>query len=123
MPVRQFCAEKITMHGVILSQPRIPDEVTLTAKGVLQLVKSGHDLGITGKKIEERSKTDTMQKVIVAGQVLWMAIQCAARPLHGLPITLLEIHTMVHVLCALIMYGFWMKVRVSVFLVRIYLGS
>jgi len=32
----------------------------------------------------------------------------------GLPLTLLEIHTLVHVFCALVMYGFWFKKPVRV---------
>ncbi|GAB1318527.1 hypothetical protein MFIFM68171_08737 [Madurella fahalii] len=34
---------------------------------------------------------------------------CIARKVYGLPLTLLELHTMVHVACAIIMYGFWLE--------------
>lgn len=111
MPVRHLCAEKIHCHDVTLNIT-IPKEVTLTSKGVLQLIKAGYDFGVSKEKINDRSKHDTVQKLIVAAQVSWMAVQCAARPLYGLPLSLLEIHTMINVLCAIFLYAFWLKVSI-----------
>jgi hypothetical protein len=65
---------------------------------------------VTRDTIEDRSKADFIQKGLVIVQVGWMVIQCTARRAYGLPLTLLEVHTMVHVVCALIMYLFWIKV-------------
>jgi hypothetical protein len=51
-----------------------------------------------------------LQKIIVVGQVLWMVLQCIARTAYHLPLSLLEIHTMFHVACALLLYICWFKV-------------
>jgi hypothetical protein len=42
--------------------------------------------------------------------VLWMVLQCCIRAAMGLPLALLEIHTLIHALCALAMYAFWFQV-------------
>ncbi|KAI2777361.1 hypothetical protein F4815DRAFT_481826 [Daldinia loculata] len=39
-----------------------------------------------------------------------MVIQCISRKAYRLPLTLLEIHTMVHVVCAFILYICWFEV-------------
>ncbi|KAK0733104.1 hypothetical protein B0T26DRAFT_631727 [Lasiosphaeria miniovina] len=61
-------------------------------------------------RIDDKSKADSIAKALVVGQVCWMAAQCIARAAYGLPIALLEIHTMVHVLCALLIYAVWFRV-------------
>jgi len=43
-----------------------------------------------------------------------MVLKVVARKIKGLPLTLLEIHTLVHVFCALVMYCFWFKKPVRV---------
>ena len=83
----------------------------LSSKGVLQLAKHGHFLPIPLSRIADKSKADTLQKVLVITQVLWMATTCIARKIYGLPLTLLEIHTLVHVFCAVVLYAFWLEVR------------
>lgn len=83
----------------------------LSVNGVLQLARMGHFLPIPRSKINDKSKADTLQKVLVMTQVTWMATQCIVRFAYGLPISLLEIHTMVHVICAITMFLFWIKVR------------
>jgi hypothetical protein len=82
----------------------------LSVNGVLQLARLGYFIHIPGALIDDKSKADTLQKVVIIGQVLWMATQCIVRKVYGLPISLLEIHTMVHVFCALVMFVFWIKV-------------
>ena len=37
-----------------------------------------------------------------------MVVQCVARKIPGLPVTLLEINTVMHVICALLMYLLWL---------------
>ncbi|RBR04369.1 hypothetical protein FVER53590_00109 [Fusarium verticillioides] len=66
----------------------------LSVNGVLQLARMGHFLPIERSKINDKSKADTLQKVLVMTQVLWMATQCIFRLGYGLPLSLLEIHTM-----------------------------
>lgn len=71
-------------------------------------------LRIPRTRILYQSKSDTLRKVLVLFQVSWMALQCIIRKIYGLPLSLLELHTMVHVVCALVMYIFWLKVRIHV---------
>jgi hypothetical protein len=85
--------------------------VRLSPKGVLQLAKLGYPLHVLEAHIDDKGKANLIQKSLVMLQVTWMAIQCITRRAYGLPLTLLEIHTMVHVVCALTMYIFWFYVR------------
>jgi len=64
--------------------------------------------------IQEKSKADLLAKGLVCFQVLWVAGQAIGRKLAGYPMTLLEIHTLVHVVCALIMYGLWLQKPLNV---------
>lgn len=86
--------------------------MALTADGVLELARLGRfaDIYIPPEQIEDKSKASVLQKVLIICQVLWMVIQSVSRKIYGLPLTLLEIHTMVHVFCALLMYAFWFSV-------------
>ncbi|KAH8668060.1 hypothetical protein BGZ60DRAFT_564343 [Tricladium varicosporioides] len=102
----------VVMGGLLVRVDDIHDErefVALTLNGVLQLAVDGHFPSIPQSKIDDRSKADFVQKVLVIIQVLWMATQCLARLLYKLPLSLIEIHTIVHVLCALVMFLFWIK--------------
>ncbi|KAK0732941.1 hypothetical protein B0T26DRAFT_758231 [Lasiosphaeria miniovina] len=76
---------------------------------MLLLVERGHFITISKQDIEDRSKANLLQEVLVITQVGWMAVQCAVREARGLPISLLELHTLVHAVCAIIMYAFWFK--------------
>ncbi|KAK3370430.1 hypothetical protein B0H63DRAFT_552440 [Podospora didyma] len=78
-----------------------------TTKGILQLAKDGHFLPLSRSKISDKSKADVLQKLLVMVQIVWMATQCIARKVYGLPLALLEVHTMIHVLCAVVLLGFW----------------
>ncbi|KAK3943220.1 hypothetical protein QBC46DRAFT_377836 [Diplogelasinospora grovesii] len=80
--------------------------MTLSYKGVWQLAKLGHFLPASDAMIDDRSKASVLQKCLVLLQVSWMALNCVIRRAYGLPLTLLEIHTMVHVVCAAVMYAF-----------------
>ena len=84
--------------------------VTLSPDGVRKLAAQNvEQFKIPRSSIEDRSKADTVQKGLVLFQVVWMALQCIARKAYGLPLSLLELHTMVHVVCAMAMYGFWIE--------------
>lgn len=103
----------LTMGGLQIMRPSVDGEIpaALSLEGIKMLAKINLDaLKISPLSIDDRSKADTIQKALVLLQVTWMATQCIARTAYGLPICLLELHTMVHVICALAMYGFWFKV-------------
>ena len=88
----------------------VPKRVTLSADGILHLAELGHFVTISEQDIQDKSKANVLQKILVVTQVGWMAVQCAVRIACGLPICLLEIHTLVHVGCAIGLYAFWFKV-------------
>ena len=81
--------------------------VTLNSKGVLFLAQHGLLSDIRREIIEDKSKADYIGKSLAILQGLWLVIQCIARLVAHLPITQLEIITLGHVFCALMMYAFW----------------
>jgi len=62
---------------------------------------------IPEKMIEARSKSDWLSKGLICFQVVWMMIQIIARKVGGLPVTLLELNTAVHIGCAIVLYLLW----------------
>ncbi|KAF1949842.1 hypothetical protein CC80DRAFT_554918 [Byssothecium circinans] len=48
-----------------------------------------------------------MARIIAVGQACWMLIQILQRKITGLPLTLLEVHTLAHVVCTIPMFGLW----------------
>ncbi|OTB12606.1 hypothetical protein K445DRAFT_43375, partial [Daldinia sp. EC12] len=83
---------------------------TLSAEAVVALAEYGEFLYMPRENIDDRSKADAVKKTLVILQVSWMVTQCICRKAYGLPLTLLEIHTMVHVVCAFILYVCWFEV-------------
>lgn len=87
----------------------------LSYEGVKWLGEKDTELvQVPRSRIMDGSKADTIQTALALLQVGWMAMQCVTRKIYGLPLCLLELHTMVHVVCAVIMYAFWMEVCMSV---------
>lgn len=78
-------------------------------KGLAFFAKHGHFVRISDAAIQDKSKADTLVKALVCIQVSWMLVQTIARKIVGYPITLLEVHTLVHVACAIGMYGLWFE--------------
>ena len=83
---------------------------TITSKGVLELAREGKFLDVSPEVIQDRSKANVIGKGLVCVQVIWFTVQCIARAAARYPLVLLEVHTMVHVFCALLMYILWWKV-------------
>lgn len=77
---------------------------TISAAGLVTLPQAGKFIYVSPDSITDRSKANSIQKALVFIQIVWMALQCFFRHAYGLPLTLLEIHTMVHVASALFMY-------------------
>jgi hypothetical protein len=57
--------------------------------------------------IKDKSKADGLAKTLVCLQATWLILQCAGRLASRLPITLLEINTIGHCFCALLIYLIW----------------
>lgn len=98
----------VCMGGVTICRPELFLNLPtiLSADGFRELmqVKADRIRNINQKVAEEKGKTDIAGKTIVCAQGLWMLMQCVARKGSGLPLTLLELHIGMHIVCALVMY-------------------
>ena len=81
---------------------------TLTSLGAISLAQLGLLPKMRREEIQDKSKADSLAKSLVCLQASWMILQCIARKAQSLPVTLLEVNTLVHVVCALLMYLFWL---------------
>ncbi|KAI5814468.1 hypothetical protein BZA77DRAFT_356730 [Pyronema omphalodes] len=104
------CSFFIVMGGVTIPQDK-KNQSTLTPEGFEYLL----DLGILESDcvdtatILDKGKADFLAKFLVCVQAAWMVLQCVLRKINSLPVTLIELNTLCHVICALVMYYFWWK--------------
>ena len=77
---------------------------TLTPWGVLKLAKMNLLPHIPVEVIKDKSKVNVLAKVITVFQALWMILQVLARTAARQEVTLLEAHTVLHLICAAAMY-------------------
>lgn len=94
--------------------------LTVFAKRLAFLAKHGHFVKISDPAIRDKSKADMLAKSLICIQMGWMLVQTVFRKLVGYPVTLLEVHTSVHVACAIVMYGLWFQKPLFI-LSRIYI--
>ena len=80
---------------------------SLTPKGIVLLAEIGLLPRFSEQDAQDRSRADAIAKSISCLQASWFFIQGVARVCAGLPLTLLELHTMIHIICALAMYAIW----------------
>ena len=59
--------------------------------------------------IEDKSKADGLAKLIVIIQALWFCLQCVVRLAQNLSISLLELNTFGHAICAFLIFAVWWK--------------
>lgn len=57
--------------------------------------------------ILDKGKASMIAKPVVCGQVGWLVLQLLGRRVQNLPMTLLELHILIHILIAAVVYGFW----------------
>lgn len=81
--------------------------LTLTARGIALLADCKLLPDIEREYLDDKSKSDGLSKFIACVQAAWLIVQVIARLILGLQVTLLEINTLGHVLCALIIYVLW----------------
>jgi hypothetical protein len=79
----------------------------LTASGIKTLAELGTLPSVSVDLIRDKSKANSVAKVLVLLQAGWLGIECAARAASRLPLTLLELNTVAHVACALVVYALW----------------
>ncbi|KAK0750470.1 hypothetical protein B0T18DRAFT_408963 [Schizothecium vesticola] len=59
------------------------------------------------ERIEDKSKGDAIAKTLICFQATWFCAQCLARLGQRLGISLLELNTLGHALCAFLIYCLW----------------
>jgi hypothetical protein len=79
--------------------------------GAVHVETSGYNLyrplDISKKYLQVKSKANGLAKFLVCLQASWFCVQCLVRVGQALPVTLLEINTFAHSLCALLVYILW----------------
>lgn len=81
--------------------------LSITAEGARLLSFLNRLPHIKDSQVRDKSKADGLAKFLVVLQAGWMIIQCIARVAQDLPVTLLEINTIGHVICAFALYLLW----------------
>lgn len=84
------------------------ERATLTGKAILHTARTENTLpDIPQSSIQDRSKSDGLGKTLVCIQAGYIILQILGRLKSRLAVTLLEVNTLGHVLCALLLYAFW----------------
>ncbi|KAK6541795.1 hypothetical protein TWF694_007575 [Orbilia ellipsospora] len=81
--------------------------ITLSAEGVRLLSFLGMLPHTDNEEIHDKSKGDWLAKSLVCFQAFYIIIQAIARLAAHMPISLLEVNTIGHVICALTLYLLW----------------
>ncbi|KAL8960938.1 MAG: hypothetical protein Q9183_005380, partial [Haloplaca sp. 2 TL-2023] len=93
--------------------PRGTDRLTSGPIPILScLISQDKDLRdvlpyLSEEEIWDKSKANGLAKTIVCIQASWFCIQCIARLGQHLPVSLLELNTFAHAICALLVYVLW----------------
>ena len=69
--------------------------------------KAGSIPTLSKSDIEDKSKSDGLAKSIVVIQALWFCAQCVVRLAQNLSISLLELNTLGHAICAFLVFAVW----------------
>ncbi|KAL9012853.1 MAG: hypothetical protein Q9173_002404 [Seirophora scorigena] len=97
--------ELSTQHGGAFTN-KIP-RLTLTPRGVALLAACGYLPKISREDILDKNKSDNVSKLLSVLQALWMLAQIVSRLYGKLSVTLLEVNTLAHIICAIIIYALW----------------
>ncbi|KAL8687714.1 MAG: hypothetical protein Q9218_006194, partial [Villophora microphyllina] len=98
------------MGGLAVDVSHIHDrlkKILLTPNGVIYLAKKGYFFDVLDADIKDKSKANALAKGLVLLQITWTVLQCLSRKVVGLPLSVLEVHVLVHAGCALMMYTLW----------------
>jgi hypothetical protein len=94
-----FCVEEMTVDGPRWKSLKVDTLRRLRTMDIL------HDYPLS--EIDDKSKASEIVKTLACFHTGWILLQCLARHLEVLHITMLELNTAVHVLIAIVMYGVW----------------
>jgi hypothetical protein len=81
----------------------------INAAQYLQLVDKKIVTGsiISGREIWDKSKADRFAKALACVQISWLSVECIARTIQKLPISVLEVATVGFALPSIATYGLW----------------
>lgn len=102
----------VVMGGFVADMSHLHNKLsrlTIYPKGIASLARDGHFINIRDAAIKDKSKANTLAKGFVCTQVILMLAQTVGRRVVGYPITLVEVHTLIHVGCAIALYGLWFQ--------------
>ena len=76
--------------------------VTCVSNGYSELLPK-----ISVEEIKDKSKANRFAKAVICIQASWFCLQFLVRILQSLPVSLLELNTFAHCICALLIYILW----------------
>jgi hypothetical protein len=85
------------------------EHATLTTHGLLLLARKGFGQYLDHEFIPDKSKLDLLAKFLVLFQIIEVIGNFIERKTKDLPVSLLEYHTIIHVVCAILMYLLWLR--------------
>jgi len=93
--VTMISAFFVVMEGFAFDVSDLSDDIeylALTSRGCIDFAKAGLIIPniLENRNIADRSKADSLGKVLVCVQALWMVVNCVARKASGLPTTLVS---------------------------------
>ncbi len=99
----------VLMGGITMNDSR-GASYRLSSKNLIRLSENStiaFESMPTDADIRDRSKADTLSKIITLIQVLWFVMQVISRPIAGLTVSLLELSTTGLVFFAVVSYSMW----------------
>ncbi|KAK3684094.1 hypothetical protein B0T22DRAFT_269790 [Podospora appendiculata] len=104
-----FACENSKDHKDFVPFPDRRERMTLNVDGLVLLAKTAPDVipDISAESIKDKSKANHLAKSIVCLQAIWFCVQVITRLAFGLGISLLELNTSAHAVCALMVYLLW----------------
>ncbi|KAL8734024.1 MAG: hypothetical protein Q9166_001785 [cf. Caloplaca sp. 2 TL-2023] len=100
----------VLMGGLAVNVGHLHDRlhrILLTPSGLIHLARKGIFFEVADPDIQDKSKANLLAKGFVLLQITWTLLQCLSRKGIELPLSVLEVHVLVHAGCALIMYVLW----------------
>ena len=79
----------------------------MTSEALKALADDQKFILVDDEVIKDKAKADVLAKSLSVLQVARLFVECIARKGASYPLTLVEIHTLVHVFCAIVTYAFW----------------
>lgn len=81
----------------------------ISPQGIIELLDRQPELlpDISEEAILDKGKSDGLAKALLIVQVGWFCINCLSRLIQHQPLTLLEVSTVAHGLCSLLVYVLW----------------